>query len=330
MWLNEGMVIVELISVLLLVLVLVFAARVLMDSFKKLMLTAGWEARELSYVLVALLLMLPEFAVGVAAAVDGKGEVFLGNLVGVNLVTVAVVVAGMAIMTGSVTLVGELSRWEGGMVMLSGVIPMLLMSDGELQGVDGLVLVLLYVAYILRVMALGRHRQFASGGRIVLTWAKSVMGRGKQKPFQLMAIMVLSWLVMLVVAYLLVRQGMKFGELVGIGSWLVGVLVIGAMVGVVELFLGYLGRGKKHSVLVFHDVIGGLIANMTLVLGICVLIFPLEKISVSRMSFAVAMYLFIFGLFWLFGSVKKRLSRWEGMVLLGCYVMFVGWMLLMR
>ena len=97
-----------------------------------------------------------------------------------------------------------------------------------------------------------------------------------------------------------------------------------------ELSLGYLGRGKKHSVLVFHDVIGGLTANMTLVLGICVLLFPVEKISVARMSLAVAMYLFIFGLFWLFGSIKKRLSRWEGVVLLGCYVMFVGWMLIMR
>ena len=73
----------------------------------------------------------------------------------------------------------------------------------------------------------------------------------------------------------------------------------------------------------FGDLLGSVVANSTLIMGIVALIAPfrldggLQPYLLGTLGFVG-----IFLLFWFFASTKRRLERWEGAVLLLGYLLF--------
>jgi len=61
-----------------------------------------------------------------------------------------------------------------------------------------------------------------------------------------------------------------------------------------------------------------------LIIGVTVMISPVNVGGTSRYDLASFMFVLIFGLFWVFTNSKRKLTRWEGLILLGFYFMFVG------
>jgi len=74
----------------------------------------------------------------------------------------------------------------------------------------------------------------------------------------------------------------------------------------------------------FGDLLGSVVANSTLILGITALIQPiyLEK-GLNAYLTATIFFAIIFCFFWIFVKSKKRLERWEGFVLLFIYIIFI-------
>ena len=73
----------------------------------------------------------------------------------------------------------------------------------------------------------------------------------------------------------------------------------------------------------FGNLLGSTIANSTLIMGLVVLIKPIELIAVNEYFVAVVAFIITFLTFWYFIRTKHRLDRWEAGVLLLMYVMFV-------
>ena len=87
-------------------------------------------------------------------------------------------------------------------------------------------------------------------------------------------------------------------------------------------------RGEVQ--IAFGDVLGSVVANSTLVLGVTVLFTPIVLGAESR-AYLIATLAFIvaFFLFWFFVWTKHKLDRWEGAVLFVFYVLF-AWFEFMR
>ena len=75
--------------------------------------------------------------------------------------------------------------------------------------------------------------------------------------------------------------------------------------------------------MVFGDLLGSVVANSTLIIGITALISPIKLDGGLKVYLlATVAFLVIFNLFWFFVRTKKRLDRWEGAVLLASYILF--------
>jgi cation:H+ antiporter len=76
--------------------------------------------------------------------------------------------------------------------------------------------------------------------------------------------------------------------------------------------------------MLFGDLLGSVVANSTLVLGVTALISPI-KLTKGLESYLLATvaYVVVFGLFWWLTKTKKKLERWEGVVLLVVYLLFI-------
>src|SRR3989338_11374261 len=111
---------------------------------------------------------------------------------------------------------------------------------------------------------------------------------------------------------------------------LLSVTVVAIGTSLPELVLGLVAAKRKEMGLVFGDLLGGIVANSTLVLGVTALIAPIKLVNTPRIALASLSFVLIFGLVWMFSKVKRRIVRWEGVVLVGSYLMYVGLEFLMK
>ena len=73
----------------------------------------------------------------------------------------------------------------------------------------------------------------------------------------------------------------------------------------------------------FGNILGSTITNSTLIIGITTLISPLTLVAFDEYFLASLFFLIIFTLFWFFIRSKHRLDRWEALMLIVTYAIFV-------
>ena len=71
------------------------------------------------------------------------------------------------------------------------------------------------------------------------------------------------------------------------------------------------------------NILGSVIANSTLIVGISVLIYPLNNIVFSDYFVAVFVFVITFITFWFFIKTKHELMRWEAGLLIIIYIIFL-------
>lgn len=304
---------------------LILITRVTVDAFERLVVKLKIDGLTLAALMVALSTSLPELFVGVASALEGKPEISLGNVLGSNVANVSLVIGGASLISGSVAVVGEFVKREFMAAFLAGMSPLILMADGRLSRFDGVLLLLAYGFYIRDVVIAGKHKSFAERGggkkRGLLTKLEWIRDNHVDRWALKLALGIAG---LIVAADLLVRFASSLAVGLGVPVFLVGVLVVAAGTSLPELVLEIRAIRRKNVALVFGNLLGSTVANSTLIIGLTALITPIEVIQISRYWLAGGGSIALFGLFWAFSMSKKRLDRWEALVLLGIYVMFVG------
>ena len=117
-------------------------------------------------------------------------------------------------------------------------------------------------------------------------------------------------------------------------SWAVPVAVVGLLVISVgttlpEFLLSIGAIAEKNVALVLGNLLGSIVTNATLIVGLLALLSPFEVRKMDNYALVNIAFVVIFGLFWLFTSSRKKLERWEGLVLVGLFFVFAGLVLLL-
>ena len=122
----------------------------------------------------------------------------------------------------------------------------------------------------------------------------------------------------------LVRYVSTLSKVFGLSEMAAGFILLSVATSLPELSFEIAAVRKRQVDMVFGDLLGSVVANSTLVLGLTALIQPifLEK-GLNAYLLATVFFAVIFCFFWLFVKSKKKLERWEGIVLLLIYVLFI-------
>ncbi len=303
---------------------LILSTRVAIGAFERLVVKLKIDGLVLAAIMVALSTSLPELFVGIAAALDGNPELSLGNVLGSNIANLSLIIGGASLIAGSVSVVGEFMKREFMAAFLAGLMPLFLMLDGKLSRFDGVILLVAYAFYIRDVVIAGKHKSLAERGSKkhgLLTRLEWIHGNHVDK---WVLKLVLGLVGVIVGADLLVRFASGLAVDLGVPAFLIGILVVSVGTSLPELVLETQAIRKKNVALVFGNLLGSTVANSTLIIGVTTLIHPIEIMNISRYFVAGGTFLVVFSLFWAFSMTKKKLDRWEALVLLGLYVMFVG------
>ena len=260
---------------------------------------------------VSVLSSLPELMISSVAALQGQSDVSLGNIVGSNFVTLTFVTAVCALIRPIETTL-QIKDRESSWMILSTTLVLVLGHDGRLGRVDGILLILCYLPYIVSVIRGALKDQAATQTTQTLHQAAPA---GRTIPFALRILLMLAGLAAIVF-------GADWAVSGGIPPLALGVVLFALGTSLPELSIAVNATLKGKSEVSIGEVYASNTFTMMVVLGICAILRPLEvsqSITHFALPFLVLASVIIQGLI----TTGMRLSRREALVLLVLYGFFV-------
>lgn len=266
----------------------------------------------ISFFLIAIGTSLPELVVSITSAVEQNPLLAFGNAMGSNIALVTLVIALPAILSKGVTTRTILNSRDIYFAVLFSILPILLIIDGTLTRIDGTVLLVGYLIY----------------SRAVLKRTSSLKNIGKithgDKILKQLGLFIVALLILLGSSSLIVQSAISLSNQLAIGIGFIGLTITALGTSIPELAFTIAAVRKQKEESILGDIIGSVVANSTLVLGIAAVIFP---ISIKNTSIGVpTLFFLVFAMlvFLRFARTKEKFDSFEGILLLGLYSFFVA------
>lgn len=306
--------------------ILIKSADIVAISLKRLGRETHTGLFALSAILLALATSFPELFVGITSALEGTPQLSFGNVLGANLANVAIVVGVSTLLVGSVNVYGEIVKRDVAFAFAAGLLPIFLVADRALSRVDGLIMLAAYGAYaasffkgrFLEIASEQKKRKEGFAYRFLrkLNHVDGKLSRDLGRLFLGIGLLLFS-------ADMMVRVASNLAEEMGVPVFLVGLVVLSLGTTLPELVFSIRSLRNHQSSMFFGNILGSIIANSTVVIGLTATIHPIAVVSFDDYLIAAGAFVAIFGMFWFFIKSKRRLDRWEAAILLGGYLAFV-------
>lgn len=265
------------------------------------------------FFILGFLTSIGEISVATNSLIDGVPQVSIGNLVGASFVILLLIMPLLAIMGDGVKLNGALTGRNLFIALLVILLPALLVIDGNVTFVEGVVALL---AYVVLLFAIRNQKHVAVDmPALDVSISRSAM------VFALLQ-MILGTVSIFIAGNILVDQSIYFAGLLGISPSLVGLLLLSIGTNVPEIVIALRAVVQKQQGIAFGGYLGSTATNTVTFALVALLGGPFLLTSTN---FFITSILLLIGfiLFYLFARSSDSISRKEGFVLLGIYVLFV-------
>lgn len=278
----------------------------------------------LSAIILAIGTSFPELFVGITSAIEKSPNLTLGVVFGSNIANILLVAGFAAFLHGKVLVHGDFLKRDVWIALAAGVLPIILVLDGRLGRVDGLVLLAAYGAYASsffrrRYLEIAEeHKEEAFFYRFLRRFNHINSRQTKEfgRLFVGIALLLLS-------ADMIVKLSEQLASVANIPIFLVGLIILAIGTSLPELAFSFRSLEDHEPSMFFGNLLGSTIANSTLVIGATTVISPIHLQAVGEYLIAMATFVTGFLLFWLFIRSKHRLDRWEAFSLLLLYFIFI-------
>ena len=273
---------------------------------------------------------LPEVMVSAGAALQGSGSIAYGNAIGSIICNISLIAAiTVAIKPGPAarkSMLVPVAFFFGTALMYCGVAYL----TGYFSRATGIVLLTVFVFYmvmtVLRMKSSAASPETATGEDHVVESAKEGT---KDSLLKDILLLVLGAALIAVGADLLVDNAILIAEKLGISEKVIGLTIVALGTSLPELVTAITSLIKGHSSLSLGNIIGANLCNLGLVSGTAISISPFE-IPVSSMMAGInsslvldiPVMLAVMAILTLPTLVREKLSRWQGILLLGIYAAF--------
>ena len=264
---------------------------------------------------VALGTSLPEFIVSFMSVLRGSGNMSVGNIVGSNVFNTLVVIGASSIMLG-MKVESSLLRRDLPLMFVASVLLVIFAGvNGVLSVWEGLMFLAFFSVYTYIAYRVGlRDRK-----------AAQEVAHSEQMPYYKIVLFILIGMAALVLGgRFLVDNAAAVARRFDISrsESVIGITILAAGTSLPELMTSIVAARKGSEGLALGNAIGSNIFNIAFVLGICSTVSP---IIVSELT--LTDWVMLLGsclLVWLLAWTSRKLSRWEGVVLVACYLVYLA------
>lgn len=300
---------------------LYFGGEALVRGAAGLALKLGLTPLAVGLTVVAFGTSCPELAVSMNAALEGKGDVAMGNVVGSNIANVGLILALTAIIK-PITVHLQLLRFDLPLLAAVTVGFVLTVLDRSLGRLEGGFLVAGLIVYIVVVLRLARKEGKAVQAEFAAEFSTELPA--DQGKLWVQIPMIVVGLAMLVFGgRFFVDGAVELAKGLNIPEAVIGLTVVAIGTSLPELSASIVAAARGHSDIAVGNVVGSNLFNILSIMGITGLVKPITFSGIEGADL-VAMLLVSIGLFPLLFT-GSRLSRFEGVALLAAYITYVAW-----
>jgi len=278
----------------------------------------NWKEFIIAFFVVAFASSLPNLLVDLNAVFSGIPQLAFGDVLGGNLIDLTLVMAiAIFFSKKSISTESEIVQKSAVFTSVVALLPLLLILDGKLDRIDGIILILSFAFYSWWL--------FSKKERFGKVYDRSVKKPIEDfKGFLINVLKVIIFLALLLLASeAVIISASFFSEKLGISIALVGILIVGLGNCFPELYFSIISARKEENWLVLGDLMGSVIICATLVLGIIALVAPFEIKDFS--PFLIARIFLVVGSIFalIFIKTGKKITKKEGLFLLFIYIVFL-------
>lgn len=249
----------------------------------------------------------PELAVSTTASLAGNNEIAVGNVIGSNIFNLLVVLGAC----GAIRPFGVRLRWDFlASIGVGAVLLLLIFRDQYVSRPDALLMIGMFVGFmILTVRDALVNRTDAAEEFQMLSPLRSIV-------YIAGGLAAIVW-----GGDLVVDSASQIALSFGLSQTLVGLTVVALGTSLPELVTSVVASRKGENGLALGNVIGSNIFNVLMVLGLSAAVSP---IRVNTFAVIDATCLVVFSaIAWLLCRSKERISRVEGVTMLGIYAAYL-------
>lgn len=263
--------------------------------------------------IVAIGTSMPEFFVSIVSAIKGTPDLAVGNIVGSNIFNVLLIV-GVAATVAPIAIQRATVRRDIPIAIVASIMLTFMMLDDNISRIDALILFAAFIAFIwitLRNSKNDANEKDASTEKVIPTW-KSV----------LFIIFGLAGLVL--GSNIFVDNASSLAHGWGISDAVIGLTIVAGGTSLPELATSAVAARKGDSGIAIGNVLGSNVFNILMILGLTGIISPMHIQNITYIDMTVMVI--SMALFWLFSFTKLRVERWEGCVLIACFLGYITWL----
>ncbi len=259
----------------------------------------------------------PELAATLMSAFQGVPEVAVGNVIGSNIANVGLILGLTAIVYPLLTR-RAFALFEVPIMLLIMLSVVPVMWDGQVQRVDGLLLVFFLLIYLLYQFRKGSSRAMPELGTeapIMPTWL-ALLGT------------VLGVIILVVGAKVFIEGAVNIAEFLGVPKRVIGLTLVAFGTSLPELASSIVAAIRKETDLILGNIIGSNVFNVLAILGVTALVHPINPNFSNLMSntsllidIGLMMFLGILLIPLMLG--RGRLGRLDGIALFAIYIVYI-------
>ncbi|MFA0088450.1 calcium/sodium antiporter [Vibrio sp. 10N.261.51.F12] len=261
----------------------------------------------------------PEMMVSATAALDGKTDTAVGNVLGSNIANIALIL-GITAMIKPLSISSGILRRELPLMIAVTLIAGVILWDGHLGFYEGIVLFALFGAFILAMIRISKTEK-AGGGDVMLDSQESEIPEGVSNIKAIMWV-VIGLIILPIAADRLVDSAVTIAQYFGMSDLVIGLTIIAIGTSLPELAASLAGVMKGEDDMAVGNIIGSNVFNILAVMGIPGVLNPsiLSEHAMGRdfwVMLGVSLLLVVMAL-----GKSKSINRIEGFILFICFLIY--------
>lgn len=305
---------------------LIFGAEWLVKGASSLAAKLGVSTLVIGLTVVAFGTSAPELTVSLSAALKGSVDIAIGNIIGSNIANILLIlgVSGLVatLKVKSSTVYKEIPLMLGGSVLLLVLANDVLLDGGGaniLSRTDGMALLAIFGIFIYYVFSLAKKDKHL---------ASSEEGVASHSIPRSLLLLGVGLGLLIFGGRLLVQNAVIVAQTAGLSEAFIGLTIVAIGTSLPELATSVIAVRRGQTDIAIGNVVGSNIFNIFWILGLSSLITPLPVAAGASADFLVAIVaaLLLFIAMFLWG--KKRLTRYESLILLILYVAYMAFLVI--
>lgn len=298
---------------------LIFGANWLVDGASSLAKKNNISDLVIGLTIVAFGTSAPELVVNSVASLNGLSDIVFGNIIGSNNFNLFIIL-GIAGLIYPIT-VQSSTAWREIPISLIVTILLFVLANNffisqnpVISRVDGMILLIAFICFLYYVF-----KQLKQEKTEVIIYDH----KSNKKIWGLVIVGIAG---LIIGGKLVVDNSIDIATNLGVSQKIIGLTIIAAGTSLPELVTSIVAAFKKNSDIAIGNVIGSNIFNVLLILSISSFINPVEFNPNFNQDLLILIGGTIFLIIAMFTGKRKKLDRWEALLLLSFYLIYTTYL----